>query len=75
MPGGAKTIALPGHADLCVERANDIASLKLAIFGDGNGNKGLIRRVDSLAFIKLQNWIIIALLSPIIVNVILSWLK
>jgi len=44
----------------------DIAELELSVYGDGNGNKGLIRRVDALEhevkFIQKQNWAIIAML-------------
>lgn len=43
----------------------DIHDLILKVDGDGNGNKGLIRRVDmienSIRFIKRQNWAIIAM--------------
>lgn len=48
------------------KNAAAIEGLELAVFGDGNGNKGLIRRVDGLErevqFIKKQNWVIIAML-------------
>jgi len=48
------------------KNTEDIAELELAVYGDGNGNKGLIRRVDALErevrFIQKQNWVIMAML-------------
>lgn len=49
-------------------------SFVTAIFGDGNGNKGLIRRVDKVDgdvnFIKRQNWVIITMLVGIMIAMI-----
>lgn len=54
-------------------------NLKLVIFGDGNGNKGLIRRVDHiehrLGVLAKQNWAIILLLASLWMERILAAVK
>lgn len=53
--------------------------MKLVLFGDGNGNKGLIRRTDSLenhiSVLRKQSWAIIALLGTLWMERILSVLQ
>ena len=49
-----------------IRNEKDISNLKTTVFGDGNGNKGLVRRTDGLEFkygyLVKQNWAIILLL-------------
>ena len=60
------------------ENTKDIHGLKLAVYGDNNGNRGIIRRVDDIEhqtkFIKKQNWVIIAMLLGLYVEFIKSLL-
>ena len=60
------------------ENTSDIHGLKLAVYGDNNGNRGIIRRVDDIEhqtkFIKKQNWVIIAMLLGLYVEFVKSLL-
>lgn len=54
----------------------ELEHMKLVLFGDGNGNKGLIRRTDSLenhiSVLRRQSWAIIVLLGSLWMERILT---
>lgn len=51
-----------------------VEKLERAVFGDGNGEKGLIRRVDDIEHkldaIRKQNWMIIGILLSLLGEVL-----
>ncbi len=51
-----------------------IEKLERSIYGDGNGEKGLIRRVDGMEIflksIRKQNWAIIGLLTALLIELL-----
>ncbi|MCH9008354.1 hypothetical protein IIA29_10170 [candidate division KSB1 bacterium] len=57
-----------------LENGKKISGLKMAVYGDNNGKRGLIRRVDgverNIAMVLKQNWlIIVALVGKILQEV------
>ena len=66
----------PGHGDICEQNKKDIGKLSKSLYGDGNGNPGLIRRVDKIelqqAMVIRQNWAIIGMLVGIVTKLIVD---
>lgn len=55
---------------------SDVVKLKRVVYGDGNGNKGLVRKLDAveigLRSLRKQSWFIIALLCSMWLKTIIS---
>lgn len=69
----------PGHGEICEINRESIIRLKTIVSGDGNGNLGLVRKVDklelSLGFLRKQSWAVIGLLSAILGSMIFEILR
>ncbi len=56
----------------------DVTNIRRSLYGDGNGEIGLIRRVDKIEYIvnsiRKQNWFLIGMIAGIYIKVITDWL-